>query len=295
SLATPSFTIPQESFLHQAAEMFPSCKEQILEIGAHQSLSFVYMEQPEHTRVRGLFQPQFTRAAINQFRPRLQKIVSEMLDKINPQNQVELRYEFAEPFAIRALREYMWPPKFDGELFFLWVDALLAIRSQSMISDPQGTIEHYLKLNEAVLDYIRSIVIDRRINPSNDLLSHWIKTAFDENDEQPERMLLENLKVIIVAGIVTTPNSIINTIRLLCAHPEQFEEVKANLNLVPQAFKESLRHSATVQMTYRRAAKDFEIHGVEIHANDNIGLCLGAANRDPRIFESPHIFNIHRK
>ncbi|MGI0120438.1 cytochrome P450, partial [Zooshikella sp. RANM57] len=41
--------------------------------------------------------------------------------------------------------------------------------------------------------------------------------------------------------------------------------------------------------------KDFEIHGVEIHANDNIGLCLGAANRDPRIFESPHIFNIHRK
>ncbi|MGI0116626.1 hypothetical protein ACQ96U_07425, partial [Zooshikella sp. RANM57] len=42
SLATPSFTIPQESFLHQAAEMFPSCKEQILEIGAHQSLSFVY-------------------------------------------------------------------------------------------------------------------------------------------------------------------------------------------------------------------------------------------------------------
>ncbi|CAN7532314.1 cytochrome P450 [Arthrobacter sp. LjRoot78] len=96
------------------------------------------------------------------------------------------------------------------------------------------------------------------------------------------------------AGVDTTIASIGNIIALFGHHPEQFELVRENPELVPAAFAEVLRYWAPVHIWGRKATRDVEIDGVTIPAGAQVGILFGAGNRDPRHYENPDTFDVRR-
>jgi cytochrome P450 len=96
------------------------------------------------------------------------------------------------------------------------------------------------------------------------------------------------------AGVDTTIASIGNIVALFGRHPEQFDLVRANPDLVPAAFAEVLRYWAPVHIWGRKATRDVEIDGVIIPAGAQVGILFGAGNRDPRRYENPDTFDVAR-
>jgi cytochrome P450 len=96
------------------------------------------------------------------------------------------------------------------------------------------------------------------------------------------------------AGVDTTIAAIGNIVALFGRHPEQFDLVRANPDLVPAAFAEVLRYWAPVHIWGRKATRDVEIDGVTIPAGAQVGILFGAGNRDPRHYENPDTFDVAR-
>jgi cytochrome P450 len=96
------------------------------------------------------------------------------------------------------------------------------------------------------------------------------------------------------AGVDTTIASIGNIIALFGHHPDQFELVRENPELVPAAFAEVLRYWAPVHIWGRKATRDVDIDGVTIPAGAQVGILFGAGNRDPRHYGNPDTFDVRR-
>ena len=96
------------------------------------------------------------------------------------------------------------------------------------------------------------------------------------------------------AGVDTTIASIGNIVALFGRHPDQFELVRENSELVPAAFAEVLRYWAPVHIWGRKATRDVDIDGVTIPSGAQVGILFGAGNRDPRHYADPDTFDVKR-
>lgn len=144
----------------------------------------------------------------------------------------------------------------------------------------------------AFIDYLRGLVADRRAHPGNpeeDVLTRLI--ADDSDGGLSEAELLHNCIFILNAGHETTTNLIANGLALLDGDPAdvlaQRQALRADPDLWPGAVDEILRMESPNQFGNRQTTAPITLHGVDIPAGADLHLCIGAANRDPRIFDAP--------
>lgn len=107
--------------------------------------------------------------------------------------------------------------------------------------------------------------------------------------------MLATCILLVIAGHETTVNLLTNGLFLLMTHPDQLSELKENPPLIESAVEECLRYESPTQLTARTASEDCEINGKIIKKGEHLYILLGAANRDPKIFQNPHLFDITRK
>ena len=77
--------------------------------------------------------------------------------------------------------------------------------------------------------------------------------------------------------------------------PAFLEQLKADRTLWPQAVDEILRIDSPIQMTSRTALEDVEVQGQAFAKGTTLMLLIGCANRDPKVFTDPAVFDIHRE
>jgi cytochrome P450 len=116
----------------------------------------------------------------------------------------------------------------------------------------------------------------------------------ESRGEIPEGTAGHIIHQYLGAGVDTTIASIGNIVALFGLHPEQFELVRANPELVPAAFAEVLRYWVPIHIWGRKATRDVEIDGVTIPAGAQLGILFGAGNRDPRHYDDPDTFDVLR-
>jgi cytochrome P450 len=104
-----------------------------------------------------------------------------------------------------------------------------------------------------------------------------------------------NFFLLIIAGNETTRNALSGGIQALCEHPEQFDRLRRDPSLLPQAIEEILRWVSPVMQFRRTAMRDTKIGDQEICKGEKVVMYYGAANRDPEVFENPETFDITRK
>jgi len=253
--------------------------------------SMLFVDPPEHTRLRALVNKAFTPQAIAALTPRIQTIVQELLDQIPEPSHFDLIDTLAYPLPVIVMAELLGIPPQDRAQFKLWSDR----RARAL--EPTITPREIQEANRAaheIDDYFRGVIKARRREPRDDLISTLVATE-DADDTLTQDELLVMLRLLLIAGNETTTNLIGNGMLALLRHPDQLQKLRAHPDLIDTAVEEMLRYDTTVQVDFRSALEDVEIGGQRITRGQGIMLLLGAANHDPEVFHAPEQFDITRR
>jgi cytochrome P450 len=251
----------------------------------------LFLDPPDHTRLRGLVAKAFTPRMVEALRPTIQHIADELLDTAQANGRVELMREFAYPLPAIVIATMLGVPPEDRDRFNTWTGhfGTLLDTSGSTLED----IFHALSGVSEFLEYFRQIIRKRRTAPKDDLMQAMIN-AEEQGDTLSEEELLGNCVLILAAGHGTTTHLIGNGTLALLRNPDQLEQLKAHPSLISSAVAELLRYDGPVQLTSRRAKEDMHIGDKAISPGQDVIMLLGAANHDPAQFSEPDRLNLRR-
>jgi cytochrome P450 len=255
------------------------------------SLWLIFMDPPEHTRLRKLLNKGFSPAAIEALRPQVEAIVDRMLEPLQQGSEVDLMREFANPMPVRIISEMLGVPQELHDTFVNWSRAIALFRGS-----PDRTVEQAQAAQDALFgftDFFRKTVADRRRNKGNDLISLLIDIE-EEGEVLTEEELYAQCIALLFAGHETTRNLIGSGMYTLLQHPQQTAELREKPEMIRTAVEEILRYESPVQFTARVLKEDIEICGQHIPKKWTVLCMLGAANRDPKRFEEPNRLNLKR-
>jgi cytochrome P450 len=148
-----------------------------------------------------------------------------------------------------------------------------------------------MRANSELASLFEEIFELRRREPSDDLIGTVV--AASGSTVRPAEMV-PLCVLLLIAGFETTVNLISNGALALLENPEQWQALCDDPSLAPAAVEEVLRYDPPVQRTARLALQDVEIEGVAIRRNQLVMTLLGAAGRDPDVYDDPGRFEIAR-
>jgi cytochrome P450 len=255
--------------------------------------SFNQMDAPDHTRIRALVVSAFSRRNIEERRDRIRSVIDDLLDAAGAKGRFDLITDFAFHVPIIVASEIIGIPADDREAF------RAAFERTAALMAPKRSEESWAQALEAgrwVGRYVRALVGERRAEPKDDLISALI-AAEDSKGALNDAELSSAISTLYTAAGTTTERFISSGLYLLLAHPDQWRAMVADRALVASAIEEILRfhHPTQSTSTNRRCTVDVEMRGKTLRAGETVRVGLGAANRDPAVFEDPDRFDIARK
>ena len=254
-------------------------------------LWLIFMDPPEHTRLRKLLNKGFSAAAVEGLRPQAEAVVDRMLKELQPGTEVELMSEFANPMPVRIISELLGVPEAMHDTFVNASRAIAAFRG-----NPNRTVQEAQAAQDALIElteFFRKAVAERRHNKGSDLISLLIDIE-EEGEVLTEDELYAQCIALLFAGHETTRNLIGNGMYTLLQNPQQTAELREKPEIIRSAVEELLRYESPVQFTARVLKEDIEVCGQPIRKGWTVLCMLGAANRDPKQFEEPDRLDLKR-
>ncbi|MGC5334622.1 cytochrome P450 [Micromonospora sp. DT62] len=256
--------------------------------------SMMFVNPPEHTRMRAAFARSFTPRRLAALEPIVHRVVDGLLDRMADAGDAGLDFvaEFAYPLPALVMAEFIGIPA--GELDFYRqrverIDEFLDVAGQT----PQRLAAANTAAAE-LRDFYAGLIAHRRHRPGDDLISALVEAVDFGDVELTVDELVSNLIVLFNAAFVTTVYLFSNGLPLLLAHPEVAAALPGDDALTRGAVDEILRLEAPVHFLARAAPEDTEVGGVPVGRDRNVLLILGAANRDPARFPDPDRFDPRR-
>jgi cytochrome P450 len=254
---------------------------------------FLFMDAPDHTRLRGLVQKAFTPKTVENLRPRIQELVDELVASALDRGSMEVIEDLAYPLPVQIISELLGVPHEDHDTFEGWSKELARALDPDFAA-PLDVVERREQAGTAFTAYFRDLIAERRSQPRDDLLSALI-AAEDEGHKLSEPELLSTLILLLVAGHETTVNLIGNGVLALCRNSGQFARLREDPALARTAVEEVLRYDPPVQFTARIALEDIDVDGTTMAKGNQAILLLAAGNRDPEQFPDPDHFDVGRQ
>ena len=257
---------------------------------ADEELTMLFLDPPDHKRLRALVNKAFTPKTVNALEPHIRSLLGSLLDDIDDPSGFDLMQAVAQPLPVIVIAEMLGVPPEDRAQFKVWSDQRARTLEPSIDARERALADD---ANRALNDYFRPIIEERRAAPKDDIVSA-LAQAEEEGDRLTELEMLNMLRLLLIAGNETTTNLIGNGVLALLRHPDQLQRLRDDPTLIPSAVDELLRFDSPVQTDFRRALEDCEVNGFRLKKRDNIVLLLGAANRDPDVFEEPDQLDVGR-
>lgn len=263
----------KDTRFHRLLSADPNPKESVLRrLGG----SMMFKNEPEHLRMRKVFQAVLTPRRLTGFEPVVEALATELLEdlgKSGRDGQVTDFVDFAYRLPITVIGTFLGIPRSDLGWF----------------RDRTKAIDDYLDLggkaperlaaaNQAadeLNDYYARMLADRRVRPRDDLVSSLV------DSELAEQELIDNLLVLVNASFVTTMNLLTNGLELLLAQPALVDALRNEPARAADCVEEILRHQSSVQLISRKASVDLDLAGETITEGSLVLILPGAANRDP--------------
>ena len=251
--------------------------------------SFLAMDPPEHTRMRGLVSRSFTPRRVREMEPQIRKLAIGYLDGLVGAGAFDMIAEFAGKLPMDVISEMLGVPAADRDGLRAWAD-LLVHREEGMLDVPPEGVEAFGKLRS----YFKDLIADRRRRPGEDLLSALFEVE-DEGDRLSESELLGFCNLMIVAGNETTTKLLANALYWLERNPEQRARIASGSathagvgrgdaplrQFDPDAGPHA--HARTWRSIEHRLA-----------AESKVILLVGSANRDETVFERADEYDLSR-
>ena len=253
-------------------------------------------DPPEHTRVRKLAQPSFTKRAAEARVPQIQGIANRLIDGFVDQGKVDLATEYTRMIPVNVIAPIWGVPDSDALRLYGW-----AHEAMLMVINPSITEEQVLELakSQAKFDrYVRDVIAERRENPRgpDDLLTSLINATGDEGEPALSDAELMALVVgVISAGTETTATAMGHAIHSLLSDRSRWEEAVADPGLLENIVEETLRSRPPVRSINRITNHECELGGVTIPADATVHMPFLSAGRDETVFDHPDRFDTHRE
>ncbi len=254
------------------------------------SMSLLELDPPAHTRLRLLVSKAFTPRAVAQLHERIQQITDELLDTVAGRERFDLVATLGYPLPVTVIAEMLGVRPRDLHLFKGWSN-VLALSVKALLTPDQ--IRAIKQAADEAYAYFETIIDERRRQPRDDLVSALL-AAEEEGDRLTREEMLAVMLLILVAGNETTRNLIGNGMLALLRNPGELRRLREDPALLDSAVEELLRYDSPVQLDDRTVREDVEIGGKSIRAGKRVVAIIGAANRDPEMFDDPETLDIGR-
>lgn len=251
----------------------------------------LFLDPPQHSRLRKLLNKEFTPNMIQRLRPRIRQVVNALLDEVVGKSEMEFMTQFANPLPVRVIAEMLGIPSEDQGDFQIWSDDLA-----DFFGNAAATVETARRAQNSLVslvEYFRALLPERREHKGDDLVSLLLRVE-EEGEVLTGEELLAQCTLLLVAGHETTRNLLGNGLLALLQHPDQFAKLQENPSLINLAVREFARFDSPVQFSGRAATEDFSWHDQEIRKGQTVILLLGSANHDPDKFSDPEKLEISR-
>ena len=280
---------------HAAAPIDNPVMQRRRERSEQRSKSILNLDPPDHTRLRKLATQAFTPKAVNRLRMTTEQMVDDVLDRAATQGGMEVIDELAFPVPFQVISAMLDMPTDRADELRDWSQILTATL------EPTTTLDDLDRADEAVnqlIPYLFDIIEQRRSNLGDDVVSALL-TAESEGDRLDMAELMSFVVLLYVAGHETTVNLIGNGLLALLEHPDQLDRWRNDPSLDASAIDELLRFNGPVQNTVRVPLEPVTYLGLDgepivVEPGHIVTTCLGAANRDPALFQDPNELRLDR-
>jgi cytochrome P450 len=258
--------------------------------GVAEPPSMLVVDPPDHTRFRRLVSRAFTPRATAAFEPVVQRTADALLDALELRGgEVDLVETYAAQLPVLVIADLLGVPTDRRADFLRWGAAAAATLDPGLSFRRYVAAERALRAMHA---FLREHFARLRREPGEDLVSRLVGLPDDE--ALTERELHATVMLLLGAGFETTVNLLGNGVVLLDSHREQWEALRAAPSGWDGAVEEVLRHDSPVQLTGRTVKETVPLAGREVRPGMRVTVLLGAANRDPDVFEHPARFDVGR-
>ncbi|MGM1061529.1 cytochrome P450 family protein [Saccharothrix sp. Mg75] len=241
------------------------------------------LDGPEHVRLRRLASPAFTARRANAFRPRVERIVEDLVDALPEGDTVDLHDHVARPLPVEVICELVGIPEADRPR---WREHGAAIAA--------GHGAAFVAAVPEIVEGAKEAVARRRAEPGDDLISELLRSGAEDGDRFTDTELVTLVWHLVLAG-QTPANLITNSLAALLTHPDQLAALRADPGLLPGAVEELTRLVGPQLLTTPRyTTEEVTIGDVVIGEGEAVTAAIVAANRDPRAFDSPTELDVTR-
>lgn len=253
--------------------------------------SLLWLEPPDHTRIRKLVAAAFTPRSVEAVRAPAARLARELLDPLVERGHMELLCDFAQPYSIGLICEWLGVPSDDQRALLDWSHAMVKMYELDT-SEEQAIAANAAAC--AFRDFVLGLIDERRRSPRDDLVSGLVAARVD-GEHLSDAEIVSTVIVLLNAGHEATVNTLGNGVLALMRRRAQWTRLVQGSVTPGAAVEELLRYDPPLQLFERWVLEDgVEVGGVRFARGDRISVLFGAANRDPRVFESPDAFDLGR-
>jgi len=248
----------------------------------------LFVDPPQHTRLRGRVNHAFRPRTSARLEPYVREQASALLREAG--GRFDGMRDYALPLTVAAIAELLGVPEESRQLMRRTTSRLQPVfGGDSTAASLTPAAEAAAELAEA----FGSLLEARRRSPRDDLLSE-LAPACGERGSEAWNETIATAIFLLGAGFVTTVHGIGNGVYLLLRHPDQLRILRDEPGLLPGAVEELLRFESPVQRAPRFPLEDVEVGGVRLARGATVTAVIGAANRDPAVFDDPERLDVRR-
>ncbi|MET0899412.1 MAG: cytochrome P450 [Mycobacterium sp.] len=264
-------------------------------VDRRQAPAFLFMDPPDHTRLRTLVSKAFVPKVINELAPEITTMVGGLLDEMEQRGHFDAVTDLAYPLAVGVICKLLGVPVED-EPRFGRASALLGQTVDPFLAagdTPDGFAQR-IEAGKWLRGYFREIIERRRRDPSDDLISAMIAVE-ETGDQLSEDEIISTCNLLLIAGHESTVSLIAHAVLAMLRNTGQWAALAADPSRVAAVTEETLRYDAPAQLVGRIAGEDMLIGETAVPRGDTMILLLAAAHRDPAATDRPEEFDPDRK
>jgi len=254
----------------------------------------IFMDPPDHTRMRSLVSRAFTPRRVTRLEDRIRELCNRFLDAALEQPSFDFVQDFAARLPAMVIASLFGVPEPDQEGLRKLIDTVFHIEEGvGMVNDTS------LTAGIEIHGYVCELLRDRKLNPRDDMLTDLTVAEITEPDGTVRRLTTAEAAdfafLLISAGTETVARLLGWAAVLLDRHPDQRDALIADPGLIGNAVEELLRFEAPSPVQGRWLTRDLELHGQVIPENSKILLLTGSAGRDEREYPDADVFDVRRQ
>lgn len=277
---------------HLLNQLEPDLQPELELLHFHFARGLAHSDAPEHRRLRGLLARAFTPKMIENLRPRIREIATEIIGSLT--NEVDLIGDLLTPLPARVVGELLGSSNEDIPDLIRWAHAINGLYEKGGRISADKALHAEAMLKE-MRNFVGKLIQERQLKKKRgaltgdeDVLSALV---MQEEDSLTEDEMLSTMVSLFVAGHETTTHLLGNGWYALLNRPEWISKMRHDSSLIPMVVEEIARFDGSVPRSWRLTKTETEIRDVKIPAGDLVLPMLAAANRDEEVFESPNDFN----